>query len=66
MLFILITEFLAFLLILRLRGAPYSTPLFLLLLCMRINFTSLKPSVAGPLLSTFLHVKKLKRGEDTR
>lgn len=40
-------------------------PLFLLLLCIRINFTSLKPIVAGPLLSTFLQVKKLKRGEDT-
>lgn len=53
--FISITEFLAFLLILCLT---LFHPLFLLLLCNRINFTSVKPIVAGSLLPTVLHIKK--------
>lgn len=57
-------NFLAFLLILRLRGAPYST-LFLLLLCIEINFTSLKPIVAESFVIHVLQVKKLSV-EDTR
>ena len=63
MLFISITEFLAFLLILCLT---LFHPLFLLLLCIRINFTSVKPIGAGSLLPMVLHIKKLKCGEDTR
>lgn len=63
MLFISMTEFLAFLLILCLT---LFHPLFLLLLCIRINFTPVKPIVAGSLLPMVLHIKKLKCGEDTR